>query len=681
MRTLLFVVVGCVLAISGQLAYGGPGSLSQAGEVSVFTFVTDQSAVTQTGGFAGVHETYPIQGQFRLTVDANAATASLESVDAELTRESPFLQNRDLGELFDMNDLAGTVTNDTTIDFQGERVSGTVQKIKLTLTLTAEGAYLTGTITSPGCWDCFNFSLEAFAQYSYGGGTGEPNEPYLIYTAEQMNVIGNEPNDWDAQFKLMADIDMSAFDGKQGRPAFKMIGAGVATTSGFQGVPFTGVFDGGGRTVSHVTIQGGDCLGLFSLLGSGAEVRQLRIADANVVGTGRFVGALAGGNNGGYVVNCCSSGAVSSSRSNVGGLVGYNWYGFVTGCYSSANVSGTSSIGGLVGGNADAVTDSCARGGAVAGTSDVGGLVGHNYSNFGVVTQCYSSDTVRGDRTTGGLIGNDEGYVAACYWDVDASGQQTSDGGTGLATAQMQMAETYLRAGWDFTDEQANGTADLWWIMDGRDYPRLFWDLPADDFADGKPTPLWQPFEPDAKSIQMHETDGKLEVEATAEKSSILAAYISSGWRLDPSKDFSLKVDCHFGRPGAQDGWVFVGLIPTLARSIDSYVELGAGCHLGESVYQYKGLSGSWAQERSTARPSELTTLYISYQADADELYLSYTGYGKANAWQTVARLLGDPWRGQPVYIILGGGSDGMDLSGGETWLDNFTIDTGAIVN
>jgi len=34
----------------------------------------------------------------------------------------------------------------------------------------------------------FLFGRPAEAQY--GGGTGEPNGPYLIYTAEQMNAIG-----------------------------------------------------------------------------------------------------------------------------------------------------------------------------------------------------------------------------------------------------------------------------------------------------------------------------------------------------------------------------------------------------------------------------------------------------------------------------------------------------------
>ena len=56
----------------------------------------------------------------------------------------------------------------------------------------------------------------------YNGGTGEPNDPYLIYTAEQLNTIGAEPNDWDKHFMLEANIDLSDYDGKEGRPAFNV---------------------------------------------------------------------------------------------------------------------------------------------------------------------------------------------------------------------------------------------------------------------------------------------------------------------------------------------------------------------------------------------------------------------------------------------------------------------------
>ncbi len=39
------------------------------------------------------------------------------------------------------------------------------------------------------------------------------------------------------------------------------------------------------------------------------------------------------------------------------------------------------------------------------------------------------------------------------------------------------MTSTFLDAGWDFTDEMANGTEDIWWILEGEDYPRLWWEL------------------------------------------------------------------------------------------------------------------------------------------------------------------------------------------------------------
>ena len=38
------------------------------------------------------------------------------------------------------------------------------------------------------------YGMPAQAQY---GGTGMADDPFLIYTAEQMNEIGANPNDWD----------------------------------------------------------------------------------------------------------------------------------------------------------------------------------------------------------------------------------------------------------------------------------------------------------------------------------------------------------------------------------------------------------------------------------------------------------------------------------------------------
>jgi hypothetical protein len=45
-----------------------------------------------------------------------------------------------------------------------------------------------------------------------------------------------------------------------------------------------------------------------------------------------------------------------------------------------------------------------------------------------------------------------------------------------MITAEMHTASTFLEAAWDFVDETANGIEDIWWILEGQDYPRLWWE-------------------------------------------------------------------------------------------------------------------------------------------------------------------------------------------------------------
>ena len=114
----------------------------------------------------------------------------------------------------------------------------------------------------------------------------------------------------------------------------------------------------------------------------------------------------------------------------------------------------------------------------ISGTDRVGGLVGCN-SYPASVTNCYSAGAVVGTGPDiGGLVGSSwGGKIRSSFWDTETSGQTWSDGGTGKTTAGMQMATTFLQASWDFVDETANGTEDIWWILEGKDYPRLWWEL------------------------------------------------------------------------------------------------------------------------------------------------------------------------------------------------------------
>jgi hypothetical protein len=253
----------------------------------------------------------------------------------------------------------------------------------------------------------------------YGGGTGEPNDPYLIYTAQQMNAIGAEPNDWDKHFKLMADIDLSGFLYQAA-----LIAPDTNSAKEYQGTSFIGVLDGNGHTISHLTIQGGSYLALFGQLGSGANVSNLGLEAVDVHGNGDYAGGLAGYNDG-RVTNCYSTGSVTGG-SSVGGIVGGNW-GVITDCNSSAMVSGTEFAGGLVGTNDTALGPpigpqpppfvwpsgvpilliggtirDCHSSGTVTGNADTGGLVGRN---SGFVTRCYSSGAVSFGDGVGGLVG------------------------------------------------------------------------------------------------------------------------------------------------------------------------------------------------------------------------------------------------------------------------------------
>jgi len=284
------------------------------------------------------------------------------------------------------------------------------------------------------------------AEAKYGGGTGEPNDPYLIYTAEQMNEIGLHEEDWNKHFKLMADIDLSSYAGTD----FNIIGY-----YGTYKIQFTGVFDGSGHKISNFSYTSTDTssAGLFGFV-SGV-IRDLALIDPNIdAGTGIGVGSLVGLlSDDGTIYNCYAEGGSVSGNENVGGLVGENNYCTITNCYSTASVSGGDTVGGLVG------------------------------WNEGTITNCYSVGRVTGTTDVGGLVGINSGQVTDSFWDIQTSEQSTSGGGTGKTTAEMQIENTFTDAGWDFVGESVNGTEDIWSICEGTNYPRFVWQITAVDFV------------------------------------------------------------------------------------------------------------------------------------------------------------------------------------------------------
>jgi hypothetical protein len=283
---------------------------------------------------------------------------------------------------------------------------------------TSESPYLVETAEQIDLLNACPYEWDAHFRLIFVEGEGRQDSPYLICTADQLQLAGMCQKERDAHFKLTADIDLDP-----DLPGGKVFDKAVMAF-------FAGVFDGNGHTISHLTADGQDHVGLFGYLTSGAEVRDVGVVDVNITGSGSSVGGLVGYNYAGNVIRCYSSGTVSGTGS-VGGLVGYS-NGSITSSHSAGAVSGGSSVGGLVGWNefGGTVTQSYSTG-AVSGTgqdSCVGGLVGYNY--FGALTRCYSTGEVNGTGgSVGGLLGtNYGGSVAHCYSTGTVSGSSNVGG-------------------------------------------------------------------------------------------------------------------------------------------------------------------------------------------------------------------------------------------------------------
>ncbi len=360
-------------------------------------------------------------------------------------------------------------------------------------------------------------SLTSFSQAAtYGGGNGSTTDPFLIYSAEQMNTIGANFSDWGKCFTLMADIDMSAYTGTQ----YHIIGNST--------IPFTGTFDGNGHIISNLTYSTTAVVMYVGLFGytNHATITNLGIDNINLHTGGSYAGGLIAWQESGTVIHCYSTGTViaSSTSTYVGGLVGRS-SGTITCCFSTGSVSASSTFaaayaGGLVGFLTSNTLSSCCSAASVSASSSsnsyAGGLVGLQtsstiaccYSTGSIsassstayvggllgfqgastrMEKCYSTGPIMATATTlyqGGLVGYQAGTVTNCFWDVQTSNQSTSAGGTGMTTLEMKTLSTFTLANWDFTNEILNGTHDYWRMcIDGIRYPRLNWELTDGDFS------------------------------------------------------------------------------------------------------------------------------------------------------------------------------------------------------
>ncbi len=435
-------------------------------ETSIYVFDPNQSTVFRSGGIAGLQKTFSIAGRFRLTIDSVSSVASFEIVDANLTDEAGSVYGQSLDEIFNMTGLAGIVVGDTTINFEGKTADGTESDVRLKLSFIDDSAHLTGKTTPPpNSADMFFYDVNAVAIRKYAGGTGEPNNPYQITTAEDLINLGETTEDYDKHFILTADIDLDP--NLPGRKIFYRAVIAPAKNRGWN-PSFSGIFDGGNYEISGLVCSspntGSDYVGLFGqndgqlinlilrIPNIDAEVTIHSLTNDGQPEYGQDIGGLVGLLKG-SISNCHISGGKIRGNAYVGGLVGsIVGNGEVIGCTSSASIRGNRGVGGLAGVNSGKVYE-CFSSGTVEGTPHpifvgrpdpsydviVGGLVG---INKGTILNCHSNADVKGHglrsdgwavpplplHAFGGLTGLNTGTIAASCAVGKVSGLILTDG-------------------------------------------------------------------------------------------------------------------------------------------------------------------------------------------------------------------------------------------------------------
>ena len=288
---------------------------------------------------------------------------------------------------------------------------------------------------------------------------GSEDHPYEIFTAAQLeafrDLVNGKDGNPNAHAKLMNDIDLKDVCGPELDSEQPVSWTPIGSISN----SYKGTFDGNGHTISglYIDSSSADDQGLFGYVGSSGKVQNLSVSGSV---SGRWhVGGVVGYNNGGTVTGCIfsGSGSVSGDRC-VGGIVGYNGTGAtVSNCYNTGTVTGTDDYGGGVVGyndggrvencyNTDSVKVSgryvggvvgynqsgssvttCYNTGTVSGSDYVGGVVGENSGSNGVVENCHNAGKVSG-RYVGGVVGSNSGTVENCY-NTDSVSDGTTRGG------------------------------------------------------------------------------------------------------------------------------------------------------------------------------------------------------------------------------------------------------------
>lgn len=244
----------------------------------------------------------------------------------------------------------------------------------------------------------------------------EESAAFLIYNATQLATMRDKINNdesyntesragekkyAEASYKQMADIDLSGFE--------NWTPIGNYDSDEKSGNKFNGCYDGCGFEIKNLHINSdAQYVGLFGYIYN-ATIKNVTI----------------------------SSGSVTSSYShtNAGGIVGYascslDSMSYIINCKNAADVTTNAtwgSVGGISGGSYQTII-ACVNTGNITGNSYVGGITATTFIKGGIYAS-YNTGTINSGNKTGGIVGEANQDVVACYSRGEVTGGRNNKGG------------------------------------------------------------------------------------------------------------------------------------------------------------------------------------------------------------------------------------------------------------
>ena len=248
--------------------------------------------------------------------------------------------------------------------------------------------------------------------------------PALIYPVDEGWVpvttkqeLDNVRLDMNGKYILMNDIVFTD-DDYASTGEFYNSGKGWSPI-GTSAVPFTGHFNGNGKTISglYINDENGVNIGLFGYLTSNAKVENVSLTEVDFTANSKLGGIA--GYGAGTFNNCSVSGSLYASDNNCGGICGYASSAKFTNCWFIGNVtSNCNNAGGIAGTAAYGSITECQSYGTVEAEINAGGIVGYldtSVSGTATISVCRNSATVSG-ANAGGIVGNNYlGYNTDTY--------------------------------------------------------------------------------------------------------------------------------------------------------------------------------------------------------------------------------------------------------------------------